>query len=37
MHGISMLDEEVDILLEQIKKLITPNNQSTVIKEQISD
>ena len=26
MHGISMLDEQVDILLEQIKKSITPNN-----------
>jgi len=26
MHGISMLDEQVDILLEQIKKSITPNH-----------
>jgi hypothetical protein len=26
IHGISMLDEQVDILLEQIKKSITPNN-----------
>ena len=26
MHGISMLDEQVDILLDQIKKSITPNH-----------
>jgi len=26
MHGISMLDEQVDILLEEINKPITPGN-----------
>ncbi len=26
IHGISMLDEQVDVLLEKIKKSITPNN-----------
>ena len=26
IHGISMLDEQVDVLLEEIKKSITPNN-----------
>ena len=26
MHGISMLDEQVDILLEEINKPITPIN-----------
>jgi len=26
MHGISMLDEQVSILLEEIKKSITPNH-----------
>ena len=26
IHGISMLDELVDVLLEEIKKSITPNN-----------
>ncbi|CAB4130034.1 hypothetical protein UFOVP117_222 [uncultured Caudovirales phage] len=26
MHGISMLDEQVDILLEEINKPITPSN-----------
>lgn len=26
IHGISMLDEQVNILLEQIKKSTTPNN-----------
>ena len=25
IHGISMLDEQVDVLLEEIKKSITPN------------
>ena len=26
IHGISMLDEQVDVLLEEIKKSITSNN-----------
>ena len=26
IHGISMLDEQVDILLEEINKPITPSN-----------
>lgn len=26
IHGISMLDEQVDVLLEEIKKSITPNH-----------
>jgi len=26
MHGISMLDEQADILLEEIEKSITSNN-----------